>query len=293
MKQRLTSIGIALVALVLLLPVAASAQSPWQWQQSLKVEQVGDSMYMPSAVAFDAAGERYYVVDTGRNRLVSFDREGRIIRAFTADDQLRSPFDMVRLTSGQLWVVEKGGNSLTLIDPAARLLETHQLLDGSRRVFPDRIAVQGQQLFVLDRAGGEVLRLGADLKVVQRFSCNSCNGGISDFVLAEDGLLALAGRDRKLLRFAADGSLQRTMELGPEVDFAVSVAIGPSGFIYVLDRHQNSVLVYDEAGRFRYRFLTTGHSTGRLYFARQVRFDPWGNLCVVDEGNGRVEIFSR
>ena len=63
--------------------------------------------------------------------------------------------------------------------------------------------------------------------------------------------------------------------------------------MYVLDRHQNSVLAYDEQGVFRYRFLDNGQSAGRVYFARHLRFDPWGNLCVVDEGNGRVEIFSR
>src|SRR6056297_659547 len=80
-----------------LAPVFADAQSSWTWDQSLQVRELGESMYMPSAVAFDEESGRYYVVDTGKNRLVSFEREGKALRAFTANERLRSPFDMVRL----------------------------------------------------------------------------------------------------------------------------------------------------------------------------------------------------
>lgn len=279
--------------LVLMLPVAATAQAPWQWQMSLKVDRAGDSMYMPSAVGFDVESERYYAVDTGRNRLVSFDREGKLISVFTANEQLRAPFDMVRLDSGQLWVVEKGRNSLTLIDLAARKIEPKILMDGERRIFPDRIAHAGNRLYVLDRSSGDVLRLDTNLGVEQRFGCSDCSAGLVDFVVIDGEVAALAARDRKIFYFNNDGSIAHEYDLGDEVDFPISLAIGPSGFMYVLDRHQNSVLAYDEQGAFRYRFLDIGQSAGRVYFARHLRFDPWGNLCVVDEGNGRVEIFSR
>ena len=145
---------------VLMLPtMAAAADSPWQWEMSLKIDKAGDSLYMPSAVAFDKQSERYYVVDTGRSRLVSYDRQGKFLRAFTANNQLKSPFDMVRLDNGQLWVVEKGRNSLTLIDVAAKKIEHNTLKDGDSLVFPDRIAVSKVKLYVLNRARGQLLRL--------------------------------------------------------------------------------------------------------------------------------------
>jgi sugar lactone lactonase YvrE len=282
-----------LAMLLALLPVAASAQSSWQWQMSLWIDKAGDSMYMPSAVAFDPASERYYVIDTGRNRLVSFDRDGKLVRAFTADDRLKAPFDMVRLDNGQLWVVEKGRNSLTLIDVAARKVVPNTLKDGDRLVFPDRIAVAGGKLHVLDRASGMVLRLGSNLSVEQRFDCRDCTAGVADFVFDADSVVALVSRDKKIIRFNPDGTIAKEIALGDEIDFPVSLAVGPAGTIYVLDRHQDSVLAYSENGRFQYRFLGSGQAPGKVYFARQLRFDPWGRLCVVDEGNGRVEIFSQ
>jgi DNA-binding beta-propeller fold protein YncE len=284
---------ILLMVALVMLPVVASAESAWEWQTSLRVDKAGDAMYMPSAVAFDKASDRYYVVDTGRDRLVSFEKDGKLIRGFTANDQLKAPFDMVRLDNGNLWVVEKGRNSLTLIDIAGKGVTPHTLKDGKQLVFPDRLAVAGGKLFVLDRASGQVLRLAPDLSIEQHFGCSDCIGGLGDFVVDGDSIMALAPRDKKVYRFNADGTIAKEIELGGELEFPVSLAVGPAGTIYVLDRHQNGVLTYNENGQFMYRFLGPGKGPQDVYFPRQIRFDPWGRLCVVDEGNGRVEVFSQ
>ncbi len=287
--------GLLLFLVVFLLPVTAMAEapSPWQWQLSLRIEKAGDSMYMPSAVVFDKEGERYYVVDTGLNRLVSFGKDGALQKVFTANDQLKSPFDMVRLDNGQLLVVEKGRNSLTRIDVAAKKVTPNTLKDGPRLVFPDRIAAAAGKFYVLDRASGQVLRLDANLAVEQHFGCPDCTAGLVDFVIDKDSVLALEPRDKKIYRFKADGTVENTISLSGELDFPVSLAAGQGGVIFVLDRHKNSVLAFSESGQYLYRFLDTGQSAGKVYFARQIRFDPWGRLCVVDEGNGRVEIYSQ
>jgi DNA-binding beta-propeller fold protein YncE len=281
-----------LVGMSVLLPATAPAQT-WQWQTSLRVNKTGDAMYMPSAIGFDQENERYYVTDTGRNRLVSFGKDGKMLKAFTANDQLKSPFDMVRVNNDQLWVVEKGRNSLTLIDIGARKITPHTLSDRGHQVFPDRIALSGGKLYVLDRASGQVLRLGKDLSVEQRYGCPDCSAGMADFVIDGDSILALEPWDKKIYRFQVDGKTAGEIKLGGDLDFPVSLAVGPSGFIYVLDRHQDCVMVYSPDGHFRYRFLGPGQAANEVYFPRQLRFDPWGRLCVVDEGNGRVEIYGR
>jgi sugar lactone lactonase YvrE len=281
------------VALLALLPASALAQAPWQWQMSLRVETRGDALYMPSAVGFDPVAERYYAVDTGRNRLVSFDREGKLLRAFTADDRLKAPFDMVRLDDGRLWVVEKGRNSVTRIDIPAREVTPHVLKDAGRTVFPDRIADAGGALYVLDRSIAQVLRLADDLTVEQRYVCTDCVGGFTDFAVHDGEVWALEMRGKNVVRFGPDGTILQRIDLGEELDIPVSLALGEGDFLYVLDRHRNQIAAYGLDGRFRYRFLGPGHGRGQLHFPRQIRFDPWGRLCVVDEGNGRIEIFAR
>lgn len=285
--------GWLLAVILLAAPPTVLADSPWGWKMSLKIEKIGDSMYMPSAVAFDDSSERYYAVDTGRSRLVSFDRDGKFLRAFTANNQLKSPFDMVRLSNGQLWVVEKGRNSLTLIDIPAKKIEHHTLKDEGRLVFPHRIATSRDKLYVLDRARGQVLRLADDLSIEQRFNCSECSAGFADFAVVKGDVWALEPRDKKIYHFRSDGTIADAINLGDRLDFPVSLAIGPSGYFYVLDRHQDSVLAYDESGQFQYSFLGSGQAAGKVHFPSEVRFDPWDQLCVVDEGNGRIEIFGR
>jgi len=282
-----------LIVVLVLLPVTALAEVPWKWQTSLRIDKVGDSMYMPSAVSFNPESQTYYVIDTGRNRLVSFGRDGKVLKAFTANKKLKAPFDMVRLANGRLWVVEKGRNSLTLIDVAAKKITPHTLHDGESLVFPDRIAVAGGKLYILDRASGQVLRLADDLSIEQRFGCKDCSAGLTDFVIDGKSVLAIETIEKRIYRFALDGKVMAEYKLGDEADFPVSLDVGPSGSIYVLDRHLNEVLAYSENGQYRYSFLGTGQAAGNVYFARQLRFDPWGQLCVVDEGNGRVEIYGR
>jgi DNA-binding beta-propeller fold protein YncE len=276
---------------IVALPETASAGSSWQWLMSLRTDKVGDSMYMPSSVSFDKQSERYYVIDTGRNRLVSFGLDGKLDRAFTANDQLKSPFDIVRLDNGKLWVVEKGRNSLTLIDVAAKKIQVNILKDGERLVFPDRLAEFEGKLYVLDRSSGQILRLNDNMSIDQRFGCSDCSMGMIDFIIRDGVIFALAPQDKKVYRFKLDGSVADEIALSGNLDFPVSLDIGPAGSIYVLDRHQNSILVFSGSGQYRYRFLGSGQAAGKVYFARQLRFDPWGRLCVVDEGNGRVEIF--
>jgi len=298
MKQKMTIPyrgGFFLAMVLFLLPaVSVQASSPWQWQMSLYDNTPGDAMYMPSAVAFDPASERYYAVDTGNSRLVSFNQKGELLKAFSADGRLKAPFDMVRLDDGRLWVVEKGRNSLTLIDIAAKKVIPHTLRNGGLLVFPDRLAVSGGKLYVLDRASGQVLRLSDDLSVEQHFGCADCPGVIVDFVIDRGSVWALGTLGKNVYHFDSDGNIVQTIHLGDNVDFPVSLALGPSdSAIYILDRHQDRVVVFGQDGQFQYDFLGLGKGQDQLYFPRQLRFDPWGRLCVVDEGNGRIEVFNR
>ncbi|MEJ2199441.1 MAG: hypothetical protein P8X63_00270 [Desulfuromonadaceae bacterium] len=288
------TVGVLGIAL-LLLPAPATAESPWKWQKSLRIETPGDAMYMPSAVSFDPSTERYYVVDTGRNRLVSYSRAGAMVKAFSADNRLLAPFDMVRLDDGTLWVVEKGRNSLTSINVGAKQVTPHVLRDGAQRIFPDRVAYGQGALYVLDRASGNVLRLNEDLSVAQRFGCPDCTDGFADFAVTDDAVWALETLEKKVFRFRPDGSIAETIHFKGQVGFPVSMAmgVGLDDALYILDRHQHRIVVFKRNGQFMYEFLELGQGPSQVQFPRQIRFDPWGNLCVVDEGNGRVEVFSR
>ena len=281
---------------VLLLMVATISQSAmaadlWQWELTLQQNKAGQSMLLPSALHIDPVLERYYVVDSGSNTIEAYNRQGEFYKSFTADAQLLVPFDLVR-EKGYMWIIEKGKNSLTKIDIEARKIFPNTLYDNDKLIYPDRLEIDKNTLYVLDKLSGSVFALDKNLNITRRFSCGECNNGFVDFKIRNGSLWALEQGSNTVYRFTMDGALQGSIELEKKLlNFPRSIEVDESGFIYILDRHQGSILVFDGKGGFRYSFLEAGVARGQTYYPIELKFDPWGRLCVVDEGNGRVQIF--
>jgi len=296
MKKILVFQAWPLTVLLMLVTIspATGATNTWKWEAGLQTELRKEGvMHMPTGLFVDAAEERYYVVDGGNNRILSFDRQGAFRSSFTAGNALSRPYDMIR-EPGFLWIVEKGRNTLTTIDLEKKKVTPVSLSENGRLLYPDRIAKDGDTFFVLDKMSGRIYLLDPSLKVKTSIGCQQCRSGFVDFKVKKGMIWALSQEDFAVQQFSGDGQLIRRVSLDREKNrFPRSLAVDDADNIYILDRHAGKVSVYDREGSYRYEFLEMGHARGQLYYPVELRFDPWGRLCIVDEGNGRVQIFSR
>ena len=296
-KIKFPTIGVIGLAFVLLLVTSGDvfAGSPWKWIFSLKSGILGSPMVMTSAVYVDKVRERYYVADPGASSLHSFDKNGKYLNSFNPGNQLLAPYDLIRDGEGIIWVVEKGRNSLTKIDLKNKKIEKNTLKKKNGSVvYPDRIyPTDDGGFYVLDKSSGDVIIFNSSLKPSTVFGCRDCARGFVDFVVKGDKLFALESGERAVYSFAKDGTSLGTVKLQGEFSFPFALEVGPTGLLYILDRHRGDIAVFDDSGRFKYRFLSKGHNRKKLYYPEDLLFDPWGRLCVVDAGNGRVEVFSR
>lgn len=267
--------------------------SPWQWTMALKQNLLKDSMIMPTSLYIDEEKEQYYVVDSGRNRILSFNREGELLTIFNAGRSLDTPFDMVRSDDGLIWIVEKGRNSLTSVNLKEKSVEPMTLRFDDVLLYPDRLEFSDGLLYVLDKMTGDVVSFDIDLTPLKRYACSDCYEGFIDFKIHEGRIWALDNPGRKIVIYELDGTVAEKLELGDSVTYPYSLAVGPAGYIYILDRQKRNIAVYDKSGTFKYSFLRHGFARGEMYYPTEIRFDPWGRLCVTDEGNARVEVFSR
>lgn len=278
--------------ITLLFHSSAVAQSPWLWEMTLQEANVGNMMNKPTAIHIDPDEERYYVVDSGNNRLLSYNRIGEFLSGFTAGNQLQGPFDMVR-EKGVLWVVEKGRNSITKIDLQKKKIIPKQLKYKNAPIYADRLEKSGNIFYLLDKASGSIFALNDKLEILNRFACDKCSKGFVDFKIINNEIFALEQHDKAVFVFSIAGDLQRTVQLEKSnLDFPRALAVDESGYIYILDRHLGEIVVFSSEGEFKYSFLSAGQARGQLYYPIEIRFDPWGQLCVVEEGNGRVQIFT-
>ena len=294
-RNRLYISGVLAILVCSWAATSLADEGPWKWQLSLNIkkEQQGNQMLFPTGLYIDKERERYYVVDAGNNGLHSFDLQGNHLNTLKPGDQLKQPYGMVRDAQDVLWVVEKGRNTLTEIDLKEKKIVAHSLKSGEREVYPDRLELAEGLFYVLDKISGGIVKFDNNLLALQEIECPDGGGGFVDFALDSGSMWALDTVGKAIYRFDSVGKLQNTINIAGSVAFPYALDIGPGGQIYVLDRHEGAVVVFDNAGIYKYRFLTKGQSRGRLYYPEDIQFDFWGRLCVVDGGNGRVEIFGR
>ncbi len=294
-----TRLYISVVSIVLMIcgsvTLSMADEGPWKWQLSLNIkkEKLGNQILFPTGLYIDKERERYYVVDAGSNGLHSFDLQGNHLNTLKPGDQLKQPYGMVRDAKEVLWVVEKGRNTLTQIDLKEKKIVTHLLKVGDRDIYPDRMVLSGGNFFILDKLTGRIDKFDKDLQAIQEFCCSEGLGGFGDFTVSNGEIWTLDIVQKMVYLFKASGELQKKFDISGVVSFPYALEIGPAGQIYVLDRHEGSVAVFDNNGEYKYKFLSKGQSRGRLYYPEDLQFDFLGRLCVVDSGNGRVEIFGR
>jgi sugar lactone lactonase YvrE len=293
MKKYFYAIFLLLVMFVWSGKSTAFAASPWVWDFALQEVAPQGVLKQPTAIYIDKSSSRYYVVDSGNNRLVSYDQQGKFINAFTANNSLEKPFDLVR-EPGVLWVVEKEKNSLTEIDLKEQKITPHKISYKGKEVFPDRIASHTGSLFLLDKASGNILTIDKSMQVTGVFACEGCSGGFVDFKINNNKLWALDQQGESVHRFSLNGKQEGKITLdASRLGFPRSLIVADDGSIYVLDRHRGTIVVFDNKGQYKYDFFEAGEARGKLYYPIEIQFDHWGRLCVVDEGNGRVQIFRK
>ncbi len=285
---------IVCICYIILRTISCYAQNtPWHWILTLRGDASRKSMDMPYSLYVDKATSRYYVVDTYNNRLLSFSKKGKFLHAFSANQKLKLPMAMIHDSNSILWIVERGKNALVKINLKTKAINVFHLKFHSMELFPDRMHEYNGIIYLLDKMTGNIYAFSKELKLLHCFKAPNSSLGFIDFKVMRGALWALAMEDQSIYRFNLNGDLIKVIHLSKKMEFPYSLAIGPTGMIYVADRHKNCIFVFDGSGEYRYSFLNLGQDRGKIYYPSEIDFDPWGRLCIVEEGNGRVEIFGR
>lgn len=265
----------------------------WTFQFGMRADTNGVSLINPLALFVDTFGQRYYVIDSGNNRLLSFDKNGLPLHSFDANGKLDKPIGMVKEGKNTLYVLEKGKGSITRINLKDREVEPLYLSFNDQLLHPQRIKQTDKAVLVLDKLTGKLFKIVDNFQAVKPFNCLNCIEPFVDFVIDEDIVYAITERKGRIFTFSTDGRALAEISLSPPPDFPVSVALDKNKNIFVLERHRGQVSVFSSNGKIKYRFLGKGAKVGQLYYPIDMQFDPWGRLCIVEEGNGRVSVYGR
>jgi hypothetical protein len=242
----------------------------------------------PVALAAGASDELLVADAHGpRLLLVRFDGlEWVVTRALTLP---APPIGLAHDGSGYLLSLR--GLGLMAVEPGDRLRPV-ALPAG---IIPGTVAaVSGGGFLVHDLAGERVLRLSRGGEVATEVVKV---GRISALAATSDGGLVVArAEEGALQRYGASGALTATWRIpgdGPVPAWPQAVAVEPGGGLLVLDRHNGRVVALDATGRPVGLGSRHGWEPGLLRFPAALTRLPDGRVVVADQGNGRVQIFTR
>ena len=204
----------------------------------------GSKMGAAAAVAFDARGH-IYVLTRGAQAFFEFDENGGFVRSF-GDGMFTRSHGLKIDRDGNLWATDVGAHTVVKLNPAGQVLLT--------------IGTKGQAGEWNETAGSHLLNQPNDVAI-------AANG---DIFVAQGHTPGAAG-DARVLKFDKDGRfIKQWGGKGKEPgQFVVAhgIVIDGKGLLWVMDRENQRVQVFDSNGTFvreqKYKGLPCSVAFGR------------------------------
>ena len=222
---------------------------------------LGDMEY-PRALTTDNRNN-FYVVDTGNNRILKYDKTGKLVFGFPVSEEN----DAV----SSCGIAFSAAPNL-LICPEVNVQEADLAHAHSILIYN----TEGQLCNRLSYPG--------TLKRALSVAVNS----MSNIIIADfqsDTIFIFDQHGRLMRKFGESGS-------GPgQFNNPTFVCVGENDCIIVSDGDNHRIQVFDRIGKFLYQFGSRGSGKGQFQMPFGVAADHHGNILVVDGGNRRIQIF--
>lgn len=230
-------------------------------------EQTKSALSFPSRIK--QVGDLFYIADSGNNRIVAVDKDGKIVHHF---DGFHNPRGFAILDNKTLFVADTGAHSLTSVDIATGQRETvgGNGERGSVWASPWDVAVTANQQIVIAMAGTHQLQIYDPYKKTLKLFAGSGLENIKDdaaedaqlaqpsgLSIAADGSVYFVDAESSSLRVVTGGNVKTLIGTGL-FDFGLKDGAYPSAqlqhaqglfvkdhVVYVADTYNNAIRTYD------------------------------------------------
>ena len=215
--------------------------------------------------------------------------------------QMNGPEGIARDTNGDLYVTDEHNRRINVFDKEGRYLRSIPVPQDPQCVFvwKDRIYVslnKRNYIACYSKDGVEKFRIGSEA------AFPAILWGTGTASVLSLAVFALPRRKKwpsfiplAILAAGGLGCLADFIHHHRPGQFRVpdSMCVSPDGkSLYVSDRWNHRVQVFDPDGNYKFHFGRFGARLGRFREPRQIAFDPEGRVLVADRENNRVQVFT-
>ena len=264
----------------------------------------GDLLRRPTGVDIDARGN-VYVADTGKRRIVVFDRNRRFLRVYGEAGQgallIYDPIDVAVTPDGRSWVVDRTQGKIVEYDVtgvAVREIATPEP--------PTQITISDDTMFVTVDSGVLIADLEGNL--LTGYISRGKEPGQFDrpggVAVGEDGTLyvadslnyrvqAISTKGESLWQYGEPLPPGEAIQFGDEsrkFGLPSNITIDDNGLLYVVDGVDSEIVVMDTDGNEIEVIGDVGSADGMFYYPDGIAYSN-GRLVVADKFNDRVQVF--
>lgn len=274
-----------------------------------------------------------YVADTGNNRIVELDEQGKFVRHIgeaDGDGMLNQPLGVFVTEEGTIYVADTGNNRIAVFTKGGRFQQAYgkpesPLLPQEYFFVPSKLVVdvRGVMYIVVKDSYQGLLRLDAKGKFTGFFGSNKTElswldrlkravlnkkqlekeiarrpGSIENVALTGEGFLLTTSSG------LSDGQLKRLNAGGMDAfqnkrfnEFQLSDAgVDQSNFLYGVNREDGAISIYDPQGNVLFYFGDTDktvHQLGILSYPSSLAVSSDNKLWVSDSASNTIQVFKR
>jgi DNA-binding beta-propeller fold protein YncE len=250
-------------------------------------------------IGIDSKGRVYATAGKGDKGVLVFDADGKVVdswgQGFISKHGLRVIDDKVWVTDRERHIVMQ----FTLDGKLLMTLGTESMSGLGHNEFnmPSDIAIgPNDDIYVSDGyANSRVMRFSADGKF--KHSWGTKGKGPGQFNLVHNIAIDKKGRvyiaDRENERVQIFDADGNFLDQWKHIGKPFGLYVDDKTKVYITDGQSNKVYVLDEKGKVISTFSKTGEAPGEFQMAHSITLDSKGNIYVAEGDGMRIQIFSR
>ena len=205
---------------------------------------------------------RVYVTDTVQRAVVLFDTRNKQYKQFGAEmpGQLYKPVGIDITAQGEIFVADVSARHITVFDLNGNFLRYLGNKEMFRRPAGVAVSNDGSKVYVIDTGG-------VDNQDHRMLILDPQTGALIKTVGTRGG---------------ENGQFNLPLQISSSID----------GSVYVVDKGNFRIQVFDADGNYKFSFGTLGRYPGQFFSPKGVSTDTDGNIYVVDTAFGNVQIFN-
>jgi hypothetical protein len=264
----------------------------------------GETLILPTRVALEPGGERVFIADRTRARILVYDRNGHYLSAFgslgTTPGRLNQPRGMVA-SSRRLYVADTGNHRIQVFSLAGVHIFSLGRLGSEPGLFNQpkdvTLSQDGTLAIVADTGNHRVQTFTIHGVLRDSFGSYGQKPGElrspSCVAALEDGrILVCDTQNDRVQAFTSRGTFLGILTQGGQaaVDDPYGMAIAQDGF-FVSDTNRHRIVRLAPDGSFMDAFGSYGSGLGQLAFPMGLAHDPIADrLWIADASNARISV---